>query len=101
PVLQEQLGATLAGVQWVVEAYALCLAAFMLVGGSLGDRYGRRRIFALGAVIFALASAGCGMAHTLTALAIARALQGIGGALLAPSSLAIISSAYPANQRGR
>ncbi|MBA3414086.1 MAG: DHA2 family efflux MFS transporter permease subunit [Chloroflexia bacterium] len=102
PTIQEELGATQAAVQWVVQAYALFLAALILVGGSLGDHFGRRRIFALGVAIFAVASAGCGLAPTVEVLIAARALQGIGGALLVPGSLAIISAAFPTKeQRGR
>ncbi len=101
PVLQRQFDATLAAVQWVVEAYALCLAAFMLVGGALGDRIGRRRAFALGGVIFAVASALCGAAQDLGQLVAARIAQGVGGALLAPNSLAIISSSFADESRGR
>ncbi len=101
PVVQRQFGATLAGAQWVVEAYALCLASFLLVGGAMGDRYGRRRVFAIGGVVFAIASAACGAASSLGQLVVARAAQGIGGALLAPSSLALISGSFAAGDRGR
>jgi EmrB/QacA subfamily drug resistance transporter len=101
PVLQTQLQATATQVQWVVEAYALFLAALILVGGSLGDRYGRRRIFACGVALFALASLGCGLALNVQGLILARSLQGIGGALLVPGSLAIISAAFGAEQRGK
>jgi EmrB/QacA subfamily drug resistance transporter len=101
PAIQAALGATLAQVQWVVEAYALFLAALILVGGSLGDRYGRRRIFATGIILFALASAGCGLAGTINQLIAARAVQGIGGALLVPGSLAILSAAFDPDERGR
>jgi MFS family permease len=82
PVLQERLNATVAQVQWVVEAYALFLAALILVGGSLGDRYGRRRIYAIGIVVFAIASLICGLSPNVQILIYARALQGVGGALL-------------------
>jgi EmrB/QacA subfamily drug resistance transporter len=86
----------------VVQAYALFLAALILVGGSLGDRFGRRRVFAIGVAIFAVASAGCGLAPTVEVLIAARALQGIGGALLVPGSLAIISASFPdREQRGK
>ncbi len=102
PTLQRDLGATQAGVQWVVQAYALFLAALILVGGSLGDRFGRRRIFALGVVIFTAASVACGLAQDVGQLVAARAVQGIGGALLVPDSLAIISAAFRDEQeRGR
>src|SRR4051794_2867444 len=101
PALQADLRATMAEVQWVVESYALLLAALLLIGGSLGDLYGRRRSFAAGVVLFAGASAWCGLAPTLRQLVIARALQGIGGALLVPGSLALISANFPEQTRGR
>lgn len=101
PFLQTDLHATAIGIQWVVEAYALFLSALLLVGGSLGDRYGRRRIFDIGVVIFAIASAGCGLAANIEQLIIARAVQGIGGALLVPGSLALISSSFDEDQRGK
>jgi EmrB/QacA subfamily drug resistance transporter len=99
--LQREFGATMVGVQWVVEAYALFLASLVLVGGSLGDLYGRRRIFALGISIFAVASVACGLARNINELILARAIQGIGGALLVPGSLAIIGASFPENERGR
>lgn len=101
PVLQAELKATAAQVQWIVESYALLLAALILVGGSLGDRFGRRRIFACGIVIFALASVWCGLAPNVNQLILARAVQGLGGALLTPGSLAIISASFSSEQRGR
>ncbi len=101
PALQSNLNATVVGVQWVVEAYSLPLAAFLLVGGALGDRYGRRRIFALGVALFALASVAAGCAGTIGQLIAARAAQGLGAALLVPGSLAIISSAFRKEERGR
>jgi EmrB/QacA subfamily drug resistance transporter len=101
PVLQTVLNATAADVQWIVESYALFLAALILVGGSLGDRFGRRRIFAYGVALFAAASVWCGLAPNVNQLIIARAVQGIGGALLVPGSLAIISASFNAEQRGR
>ncbi|APR77612.1 putative transmembrane efflux protein [Minicystis rosea] len=100
PVMQRNLGASVAGVQWIVEAYALLLASLVLVGGALGDRLGRRRVFSAGVVLFALASAGCGLAPTLGTLVAARAIQGIGAALLIPGSLSLISAAYPEETRG-
>jgi EmrB/QacA subfamily drug resistance transporter len=99
--LQREFDATLAGVQWVVEAYALFLASLVLVGGSLGDLYGRRRVFALGIAIFAVASVACGLARDINELILARAAQGIGAALLVPGSLAIIGAVFPENERGR
>ncbi len=101
PALQTHLNATALGVQWVVEAYSLLLSAFLLVGGSLGDHYGRRRIFLIGITIFAIASACCGLAANMTQLIIARAAQGFGAALLVPESLAIISSSFSEEERGR
>jgi EmrB/QacA subfamily drug resistance transporter len=101
PALQRALNATVTDVQWVVEAYALFLAALLLVGGSLGDLYGRRRVFVAGVVLFAAASAGCGFAPGIRMLIVARGLQGVGGALLVPGSLALISSSFCAEERGR
>jgi len=101
PALQRELGATVADVQWVVEAYALVLASLLLVGGALGDRVGRRRAYGAGVVVFALASAACGLAATVRQLVVARAVQGIGAALLVPGSLAIISASFPERERGR
>jgi len=101
PFLQKNLNATAIGVQWVVEAYSLFLSALLLVGGSLGDRYGRKKIFVIGVALFAVASAGCGLAASIDQLIIARALQGIGGALLIPGSLAIISASFDEEHRGR
>jgi len=100
PTLQADLNAGLADVQWVIEAYSLLLAALLLVGGSLGDHYGRRRIFVIGVAIFAAASTWCGLAGGIHQLIIARAVQGFGAALLVPGSLAIISSAFRAEERG-
>ena len=101
PALQSSLGATVAEVQWVVESYALFLAALLLTGGSLGDLYGRRKIFAVGVIFFGLASAWCGLAPNVLQLITARALQGVGGALLVPGSLALISASFPVETRGR
>ncbi len=88
-------------LQWVVTGYALTLAAFLLLGGALGDRYGRRRVFTVGVVWFALASAGCGLAPGAAWLIGARVVQGVGGALLAPASLAIIQASFRADDRAR
>src|SRR5256886_12959877 len=101
PALQSSLSATAVDLQWVVEAYSLLLSAFLLVGGSLGDHYGRRRIFLIGVALFALASAACGFAAGIRQLIVARALQGLGAALLIPGSLAIISGSFSENERGR
>lgn len=101
PALQRDLQATAIGVQWVVEAYALFLSALLLVGGSLGDRYGRRRVFLSGVSLFALASIWCGLAPNIEQLIAGRAIQGVGGALLIPGSLAIISASFSPEKRGR
>ena len=101
PAIQEKLNATVIDVQWVIEAYALLLTALLLVGGSLGDRYGRRRIFICGTAIFTIASAWCGLAHGVRELIAARAVQGLGAALLVPASLAIISASFSNADRGR
>jgi len=101
PALQQELGATAVDAQWVVESYSLLLAALILVGGSLGDHYGRKRIYMLGTALFALASVGCGMAMNPGQLIAARVVQGIGGALLVPGSLAIISSSFEGERRGK
>src|SRR5262249_4327108 len=89
PALQTNLNATVADVQWVIESYALLLSALLLVGGSLGDHYGRRRVFVLGVLIFAVASGLCGFAASVRQLIAARAVQGFGAAFLVPGSLAI------------
>ena len=101
PALQDAFGATAADAQWIVESYALLLAALLLVGGALGDRYGRRRVFMIGVVLFAAASAWCGLASDLGQLITARAAQGVGGALLVPGSLAIISASFAEAERGK
>ena len=101
PAIQSSLQATIAGVQWVVESYALLLGALLLTGGSLGDLYGRRKIFAIGVFLFCAASAWCGLAPGIRQLVIARAVQGVGGAMLVPGSLALISVNFPPEQRGR
>ena len=102
PVVQSALGGTAAQMQWVVEAYALFLASLVLLGGALGDRVGRRRVFLLGTAVFTAASAACGAAPTPTVLIVARAAQGVGAAMLVPGSLALISAAYPdESARGR
>jgi len=101
PVLQKDLNATVVQAQWIVEAYVLFQAALILVGGSLGDRVGRRRIFAIGIVIFAIASAFCGFATSPNFLIIARIVQALGGAMLGPASLAIITAYFDERQRGK
>lgn len=99
PKIAKEFGASMAGLQWTVNAYTLTLAGFILLGGSLGDRYGRRKIFLIGVVWFALASAMCGAAQDIGMLIAARALQGVGGALLTPGSLAIIQASFAQEDR--
>ena len=101
PAIQQSLHASLAQMQWVVEAYALFLSALLLSGGALGDRYGRRVVFAIGVAVFTLASIGCALATGPAALIGARAAQGVGAALLVPGSLALISATFPEQERGR
>jgi EmrB/QacA subfamily drug resistance transporter len=101
PRLGADLDAGFDGLQWVVNAYTLTLAAFILLGGSLGDHYGRRRVFQIGVAWFAVASVLCGFAPTVELLALGRALQGVGGALLTPGSLAIIAASFDPADRSR
>jgi len=101
PTLAEDLDAPLSGLQWTVNAYTLTLASFILVGGSLGDRLGRRRIFLIGIAWFAVASLMCGLSQNIWQLVAARALQGIGGALLTPGSLALIQASFVPADRAR
>lgn len=101
PALQTGFHANANEIQWVVETYALFLASLLLVGGSLGDLYGRRVVFSCGVALFAAASVACGLAPSIAVLIIARGVQGIGAALLVPGSLAIISAFFPTEQRGR
>jgi EmrB/QacA subfamily drug resistance transporter len=100
PTIGEQLHAGISSLQWVVNAYTLTLSGFLLLGGSLGDHYGRRRVFVIGVFWFATASLLCGLAPSVEALIAARALQGVGGALLTPGSLAIIEASFRAEDRG-
>src|SRR4029077_3399486 len=101
PALQADLRATITDVQWVIEAYALFLGALILVGGSLGDQFGRKRVFLLGVVFFTAASIACGVATSPGLLIVGRALQGIGAAFLVPGSLSIISATFDNAERGR
>jgi EmrB/QacA subfamily drug resistance transporter len=101
PALQSSLGGTVIDMQWVVEAYGLFLGALILVGGSLGDMFGRRRMFLLGVTVFAIASVGCAIAPTIRQLVIARSVQGLGAAFLVPGSLSIISASFGEKERGR
>jgi EmrB/QacA subfamily drug resistance transporter len=100
PAIQDALDATTADAQWVMEAYALLLSALLLVGGVLGDRYGRRRVFVIGGIVFTLASLACAVSTSSGMLIASRAWQGLGAALRVPGSLALISSAYPKARRG-
>src|SRR5712692_6276620 len=101
PALQTNLGATVVDVQWVVESYGLFLGSLILVGGSLGDLFGRRLMFLAGVGVFALASAGCGLASNIQQLLIARSVQGVGAAFLVPGSLSIISASFDEKTRGQ
>ncbi|SFS17674.1 drug resistance transporter, EmrB/QacA subfamily [Granulicella pectinivorans] len=101
PTLQTDFGATSSAIQWVVQSYTLFSAALLLLGGTLGDRYGRRRIFFWGVALFAIASAGCAAASTLGLLVAARAVQGIGAAMLIPQGLSILSVSYPEKRRAK
>ena len=100
PAIDEDLDAGVSGLQWIIDGYLLTLGAFLLLGGSLGDRLGRRRVFSAGLVAFAAASALCTIAPSSGALIVFRAVQGIGGALLVPGSLALISTAFHPDDRG-
>jgi len=101
PAIGRDLGGGLSGLQWILDAYLLTLGSLLLLGGALGDRYGRRRLFVAGLVSFSAASALCGVAPTLPSLIAARALQGVGGALLVPGSLALLSASFHPADRGR
>ena len=101
PALQSSLGASVIDVQWVIESYSLLLGALILVGGSVGDLFGRRRTFLIGVTVFAIASAWCGVAPNIRQLIIARAIQGLGAAFLVPGSLALISASFDEKERGR
>ncbi|MDP9408746.1 MAG: DHA2 family efflux MFS transporter permease subunit [Actinomycetota bacterium] len=100
PTIGSDLGADVAGLQWTVTGYLLPLASLILLGGSLGDRFGRRRVFGVGVVWFAVASLLCALAPTVELLVAARALQGVGGALLTPGSLALLSASFDPDDRG-
>ena len=100
PAIGRDVGGGLRVLQWVLDAYLLTLSALLLLGGALGDRYGRRRVFTLGLVVFTLASLGCGLAPTGEVLILARLVQGVGGALLVPGSLALINASIDPDDRG-
>ncbi|HTI87384.1 MAG TPA: DHA2 family efflux MFS transporter permease subunit [Alphaproteobacteria bacterium] len=101
PAIQQRLHADAAGAQWVANAYLLMLGALVLVGGGMADRFGRRRVFIAGIVVFTLASIACGLAVSMTTLIAARAAQGIGAALLTPASLALLGATFNERERGR
>ena len=99
PAIQRSLGATITDVQWVLEIYTLFLASLMLVGGALGDRFGRLRIFRLGVILFAIASLACALSQSALTLILARAFQGVAAALLTPASLALLNASFPPGRR--
>jgi EmrB/QacA subfamily drug resistance transporter len=100
PGIQKHLAATLPAMQWIINAYTLCISALLLVGGAAADQFGRRRVFLIGITIFAVASIGCGLAPDIATLVGSRAVQGLGAALLIPCSLALIGAAYDEKERG-
>src|SRR3954447_12477693 len=100
PVIREDLHSGLSGLEWTVNAYTLTFAVLLLTGAALGDRFGRRRMLAIGLGIFTLASAAAALAPSIAALDAARAVQGLGGAIVMPLTLTILSSAVPAERRG-
>src|SRR5690349_3013295 len=100
PVIRRDLNAGIGGLEWTVNAYTLVFAVLLLTGAALGDRFGRRRVFSIGLGIFTLASAAAALAPTIGALDAARALQGLGGAIVMPLTLTILSAAVPAERRG-
>ena len=100
PYIQRGLGASFTDLQWVIDAYALALAAFLLTGGSVADLIGRRRVFVIGMAIFTAASLLCGLAGSPLMLNLARALQGVGGALMFATALALLAVAFQGPERG-
>jgi EmrB/QacA subfamily drug resistance transporter len=100
PAIRRDLGGGLSGLQWTLDGYLLTLSALLLLGGALGDEYGRKRVFVIGLVAFTAASLLCGVAPNIGTLIAARALQGVGGALLVPGSLALISASFATDDRG-
>ena len=101
PAIETDLATSVIVVQWLINAYTLTLSSLLLVGGAAGDRFGRRRLFVIGISIFAAASLGCGFSTHVTQLISGRAIQGLGAALLIPSSLAIIGATFAENERGK
>src|SRR3954452_8947737 len=100
PVIRHDLNATLQGLEWTVNAYTLTFAVLLLTGAALGDRFGRRRLFVIGMAIFTGASAAAALAPSVDALIAARAVQGVGGAIVTPLPLTILSAAVPKEKRG-
>src|SRR6476661_7186007 len=100
PVIRKDLGAGIEGLEWTVNAYTLTFAVFLLTGAALGDRFGRRRMFAIGLGIFTVASAAAALAPSIDALVAARAAQGVGGAIITPLTLTLLSASVPAEKRG-
>src|SRR5213592_1252790 len=100
PAIKNDLGIGVSELEWTVTAYALTFAVLLLTGGKLGDMYGRRRIFAIGLVIFTVSSLACGLSSSATELIAARAVQGVGSALMMPATLSIISATFAARERG-
>ena len=100
PDIEKALDASLADLQWVIDAYALTLAALLLTAGSLADRFGRRRLFSIGIVVFTLGSLLCGLASGSTFLSLARAFQGVGGAIMFATGLALLANAFRGKDRG-
>ena len=101
PVIQAYFSTTISGIQWVINSYVLLLAALILISGSLGDRFGRKKIFVYGIALFIIASFLCGFSRSINALIFFRGLQGIGAAMMIPGSLSIINTAFPENERGK
>ncbi|MEA2365630.1 MAG: hypothetical protein QOI32_1142, partial [Thermoleophilaceae bacterium] len=101
PAIADDLGGGLAGQQWTANAYLLTLSSLILIGGSLGDLYGARRVFEVGVVGFGVTSVFCAVAPTIELLVVSRALQGVCGALLTPAALAVIAATFPPDERGR
>jgi EmrB/QacA subfamily drug resistance transporter len=101
PVIEKDLAASVEVIQWLVNAYTLCLSALLLVGGAAADRYGRRKIFIIGLAVFAAASLWCGLSPSIAQLIAARAVQGVGAALLVPCSLALIGASFDESERGK
>src|SRR3989441_13252198 len=100
PTIQRQLGAGVSGLQWIIDAYTLTFASFMLTGGALGDLYGRKRFFMSGLVVFTFGSLMCGLSTSIGQLISFRAVQGLGAAMLLPGSLSIITATFSGRERG-